>query len=150
MKTIITLTVSLMVAGFLLIAFVSAFWMDIIGVILIIAGIFLLFSYILGDRASNGLSRINGVTKAPKIHTNTAAELDLLRQDIRMVTDVQEKIQLISRCHISDCAMAAQDMLNEDLEEEERYRNAHLLIDRGIMTRQDIQNFKKQMKKAGS
>lgn len=143
MKTIITICVALMIAGFLIIALAGALWMAIAGVILILLGIFLLFSYILGDRSQKGLSGINGITKPTRIHTNTESELDLLRQDIRLVHDPIEKVKLISRCHVSDCAMAAQDMLNEDLEDQERYRNSHLLIDRHIMNQKEIEAFKK-------
>jgi hypothetical protein len=139
MKTITIISLILIICGCLMFAMAKIFWMIILAVVLILLGLGLLFSYILGDRKEKGFINTEGKTA---LHTNTQFQVDALRNDLRLVNGIEEKIQLISRCNFTECALAAQDMLNEDLPYAERYRNAHLLVDRRLISQDELNQFK--------
>jgi hypothetical protein len=120
-------------------AMAKIFWMMIIAIVLVLLGIGLLLSYILGDRKEKGFINTEGKTA---LHTNTQFQIDALRNDLRLVHDIEEKVTLISHSNFTECALAAQDMLNEDLPYAERYRNAHLLVDRRLISQDELNQFK--------
>lgn len=119
-------------------------WMLVLSLVLMGAGIFLFIAYMLGDRQSKGDFTMTG---SGGIHAYTQAEINTLRGDLALVKDVDEKIGLISRSTITECALAAQDMLNDDLDDQTRYANAHLLAERKLVTDDEIQQFKNEHKK---
>lgn len=139
MKTITIISLILIITGCLMFAVSKFFWMTIMAIILILLGVGLLLSYILGDRKEKGFITAEGKTA---LHTNTQFQIDVLRNDLRLVNDLDEKIQLISRSNYTECALAAQDMLNEDLPYGERYRNSHLLVDRHLITQDELNKYK--------
>lgn len=142
MKTITIISVALIIAGALVMFKMTSVWMLIVSLVLMGAGIFLFISYLMGDRQSKG-----DFTMSAKggIHAYTQAEINTLRSDLALVKDVDEKVGLISRSTITECALAAQDMLNDDLDNETRFANAHLLVERNLLSEAEISQFKKEI-----
>lgn len=145
MKTVSIISLILMIAGALLMFFIRTVLMLVIGLVLILAGILLVICYILGDRQSKGQDFSAGSKTG--IHAYTQAEINTLRNDLALVKDIDEKVTLIAHSSITECALAAQDMQNDDLDDDERYRNSHLLVDRHLISNDELNQFRKAHKK---